>query len=104
MKKMLGKKAYNAARMQTVKKLAPMKKAFIELYKEKQKHMKKLYWRMFQDKDNMEGLSVVITQEDMINEVNYWNNEGNEEENPPVFEPVFMEEEEFKNLPEFEGF
>lgn len=66
--------------------------------------MKKLYWRMYQDKNSIKYTSVILTQEDMINEVNYWNSEGNEEIDAPVFEPVFMEEEEFSKLPEFEGF
>lgn len=66
--------------------------------------MKKLYWRMYQDKNSVNHGSVIITQGDMISEVHYWNNEGDEEMDAPVFEPVFMEEEEFNNLPEFKGF
>jgi len=67
--------------------------------------MKKLYWRMYQDKDSVEFRSVVITQEDMIREVEYINNEfGEEYGDYPVFEPCFMTEEEFNNLPEFDGF
>lgn len=65
---------------------------------------KKLYWRMYQDRENIDGTSVVITQEDMIREVMYLWNEGNEEDLFPVFEPVFMTEDEFESLPEFEGF
>lgn len=66
--------------------------------------MKKLYWKMYQDKNNIDGGSVIITKDEMINEISYWNNEANEEIEAPVFEPVFMEEEEFDKLPEFEGF
>lgn len=68
------------------------------------KKEKKLYWKMYQDKNSIKYRSVIITQEDMINEVNYWNNEGNEDEDAPVFEPIFMTEEEFNKLPEFKGF
>jgi hypothetical protein len=66
--------------------------------------MKKLYWRMYQDKQSVDYNSVIITYEDMLSEVYYWNNEANEEIDAPVFEPVFMEEEEFNKLPEFKGF
>lgn len=66
---------------------------------------KKLYWRMYQDKNSINYTSVVITQKDMIQEVEYIYNEyGEEYDDLPVFEPVFMTEEEFNNLPEFDGF
>jgi hypothetical protein len=66
--------------------------------------MKKLYWRMYQDMASVKFRSVVITQEDMIREVEYINKEYGEEWDYPVFEPCFMTEEEFNNLPEFDGF
>lgn len=66
--------------------------------------MEKCYWRMYQDKNNIDGSSVIITKEDMIDEVDYWNNYGDQEEDPPIFEPVFLEEDDFNNLDEFQGF
>lgn len=65
---------------------------------------KRLYWKMYQDKDSINGSSVIITQEEMIREVNYINQEYGEDEDFPVFEPVYMTQEEFNNLPEFGGF
>lgn len=65
---------------------------------------KKLYWKMYQDKNSINGSSVIITQEEMIREVNYINQEYGEDEDFPVFEPVYMTEELFNNLPEFGGF
>lgn len=82
--------------------IGKMAKEIEENLKEKDKP--RLYWRMFQDRKSVNYSSVVITQEDMIKEVEYWNNEGNEEMDAPVFEPVFMTEEEFDNLEEFKGF
>lgn len=66
--------------------------------------MRKLYWKMYQDKDSIEFQSVIITQEEMIREVEYINKEFGEDYDFPVFEPVYMTEEDFNNLPEFEGF
>lgn len=66
--------------------------------------MKNLYWRMYQDKLNVHGRSVIITQEEMMNEIKHAREYYSEDEDFPVFEPVFITEEEFKNLEEFEGF
>lgn len=65
--------------------------------------MKKLYWKMYQDRNNMTN-SVIITKKEMFDEISYLNNEMNEDEDFPVFEPVFITEEEYKSLPEFDGF
>lgn len=62
----------------------------------------KLYWRMYQDKKSIKYSSVILTEKEMKKEIEgfHWD----EEELPPVFEPVMMKEEDFKKLPEFEGF
>jgi hypothetical protein len=66
----------------------------------------KLYWRMYQDKESVKYSSVILTKEEMEKEVDLFFKEGLDDyyENPPIFEPVMMEEEDFKKLPEFEGF
>ena len=76
-----------------------------EVFDENVERGKILYWRMYQDKDSVKYTSVVITQEQMIQEVEYIHKEfGEEYGDYPVFEPCFMTKEEFENLPEFEGF
>lgn len=65
----------------------------------------KLYYKMYQDKQSVKYTSVILTEEEMKKEIKYFFSEGRDElELPPIFEPVMMEEEEFKKLPEFEGF
>lgn len=66
--------------------------------------MKKLYWKMYQDKNSTKYQSVTLTEEQMKTEIEYVFGGDYCEELAPVFEPVMMEEEEFKKLPEFEGF
>jgi hypothetical protein len=67
--------------------------------------MKKLYWRMYQDKKSTEYASVILTEDEMKIEIDgYFKDIYDEDELPPVFEPVMMEEKEFKKLPECEGF
>jgi len=65
--------------------------------------MKKLYWREHQDKKSI-GPNVVITTEDMMAQVKGFFEDPYDEELPPIFEPVMMTENEFKSLPEFDGF
>ena len=65
---------------------------------------RKLYFKVYQDKEEinahyvipantlkseMDSIKEVLTERDMLG---------------PVYEPVMMTEEEFKALPEFEGF
>lgn len=66
--------------------------------------MKKVYWKMYQDKYCINFNSVILTEEDMIKEVKGFFEYHDEEDDAPIFEPVYMTEEDFKNLPEFEGF
>jgi len=65
----------------------------------------KLYYKMYQDKESVKYSSVILTKEEMEKEIDlFFKNGMDEDELPPIFEPVMMEEEDFKKLPEFEGF
>lgn len=66
--------------------------------------MRKLYWKMYQSKEETSGQSVVLTLNDMLKEIEAFASEMDEDELPPVFEPVYMTEEEFNDLEEFQGF
>ena len=63
--------------------------------------MEKLYWKMYQDRNSVNGTSVIIKEEQIKDEINA---AREYDALLPVFEPVFMTEEEFNNLPEFKGF
>ncbi|MBU4317105.1 MAG: hypothetical protein KKF30_07505 [Proteobacteria bacterium] len=66
--------------------------------------MKKLYWRMYQDKHKtIYGLSVVVAQREMLAEIKAYFDDPADDD-PPVFEPVMMTEAEFEELPGFNGF
>jgi len=63
--------------------------------------MEKLYYKMYEDVKSIPGKSVVIEPDQMIDEINASRECGCD---MPVFEPVFMTESEFNELPEFTGF
>ena len=64
---------------------------------------KKIYYKTYQDRDNIQNLSYVQTEEDMLKCIKIHFNDC-PYELAPVFEPVEMTEEEFNALPEFRGF
>ena len=67
--------------------------------------MKKIYYRVYQDKENMCGRSFVKTMSDVSDMINYWvETSDNLGLLMPVFEPVLMTEDEFNSLPKFEGY
>jgi hypothetical protein len=64
---------------------------------------KKLYFKVYQDKDNTDGTFYIDTVENVFKlcQDDWYINDV---EQPPVFEPIYLTEEEFKRLPEFTGF
>ena len=65
---------------------------------------KKLYFRVYQDKENMDSF-YVDTKRNTELSIDSWIEEHNETDEPmPVIEPILMTEKEFEDLPEFEGF
>lgn len=61
---------------------------------------------MYEDRNTTEYQSVVIKPDDVAVEIDnhFKTHAGYDDVLPPVFEPIMMTENEFKNLPEFEGF
>lgn len=68
---------------------------------EREKMNKTMYYKMYQSINNIPGPSVIIKADQLMGEINAAKDSGIE---MPVFEPVFMAETEFGNLPEFDGF
>lgn len=65
--------------------------------------MKKLYWRMYLDKNSIGYNSVVLPDiSKVVEEAKYHFQELKGD--PPVFEPVMMSQKEFDSLSEFDGF
>jgi hypothetical protein len=67
----------------------------------------KLYFRVYQDKvsTNEDDLYYIDTVENVMNMCN--SSDFKDEcfdDLPPIFEPIFMNEKEFNNLPEFNGY
>jgi hypothetical protein len=63
---------------------------------------KKLYFKVYQDREDTD-IYYIETFDNvmkMCKDIDYII----DSELSPVFEPVYMTEEEFENLPEFEGF
>ena len=68
---------------------------------------KKLYYRVYQNRENMYGNSFIEKPENIKTIIEEWQKnvyECDPDELPPVFEPIFMNEDKFNNLEEFEGF
>ena len=67
---------------------------------------KKIYFKVYQDKDSIDGMYYVDTIANCIKNIPHWLKEYRENDEclPPIFEIVEMTDEEFENLPEFEGF
>lgn len=63
--------------------------------------MKNLYYKMYESVNDVPGRSVVISPDKVMDEINA---ARDADMLMPVFEPVFMTETEFNNLPGFDGF
>ena len=65
-----------------------------------------VYYRVYQDKENMDGGHYVDTLEGVVRSISNWRESVAESDEFlwPVIEPVEMTEEEFKALPEFTGY
>ena len=65
-----------------------------------------VYYRVYQDKENMDGGHYVDTLEGVVRSICNWRESAAESDEFlwPVIEPVEMTEEEFKALPEFTGY
>jgi len=68
--------------------------------------MKKLFLKVYQTKHLIDSTYFIERVENLPTLLEAEESEFNENEDylPFVFEPVFMTEEEFNNLPEFTGF
>ena len=65
---------------------------------------KKLYFKVWQSQDCVgDGYRYYIDTLDHIQELSYMF-KNNEIEDIPIFEPIFMSEDEFNKLPEFSGY
>lgn len=67
---------------------------------------KRVFYLMYQNIEEVNDLSVVLTREQVEIEVALWAQRSwNEsDELPPVFEPVLITKQEFDELEEFTGF
>ncbi len=67
--------------------------------------MKQMYFKVYQDKDSTQHSFYVDTVENVLKSCKIWLEEHDYSgEMVPVIEPVMMDEEEFNNLPDFEGY
>lgn len=66
---------------------------------------KNLYFKVYQDKESMEGLTYIDTPENIMKAIPDWLKDCRESgENMPVIEPIEMTDNEFSKLPEFTGY
>lgn len=66
---------------------------------------KKIYFKVYQDKENMGGNTYIDTIENIIKVIPDWIRDCIEcDSMMPVIEPVEMTEDEFSKLPEFTGY
>lgn len=65
---------------------------------------KKLYWRMYLDRTETDGKSAILSEQEMLVEANWYFEARDDEQLPPVFEPIMMTEKEFLIQPWFLGF
>lgn len=66
---------------------------------------KKIYFKVYQDRDNVGGTYYVETPDGINNSLPEWEECHLEYDEPfPVIEPVLMTEEEFNSLPDFNGY
>ena len=65
---------------------------------------KKLYFKVFQDRECIDYSYFVDKPENINTIIESWEENKVYEELPPVFEPIFMTEEEYNNLPDFQGY
>jgi hypothetical protein len=67
---------------------------------------KKLYFKVFADRKNINNAYYIDTVENVMcfcgggSHLMDWSDSGL----PPVFEPIYMTDDEFNSLPEFTGF
>lgn len=64
----------------------------------------RVYYKVYQDKESMDGSFYVETKEGVEKSLPYWIDENNDGGCMPVLEPTVMTVEDFENLPEFQGF
>ena len=66
----------------------------------------RLYFRVYQDKESMAGVTMVVRLGDLPGIIEEWRRESTERDDvlPPVFEPVYMVPADYDQLPEFGGF
>jgi len=62
-----------------------------------------MYFKIYQDKNNVDGSHYVDTLEGIQKSLPEWR-ESCEDEMFPVIEPVLMTQSEFEALPEFTGY
>ena len=65
--------------------------------------MRKMYFKIYLDKENIDT-HFVEEAEAMIDLFSHFEKNSGEYKLFPIIEPIMLTEEEFKNLPEFEGF
>ncbi len=67
---------------------------------------RKLYYRVYQDRNCMNYSFYVDTIDGVINSLEQWKTDAADSDEVllPVVEPVLMTDEEFANLPEFTGY
>jgi predicted transcriptional regulator len=66
--------------------------------------MEKLYYKVYQDKESIEDVYYIDTQEGVLATLEEWKSDSAEGELAPVFEPILMTKKEYERLPEFKGF
>ena len=66
--------------------------------------MKKIFWKMYQDKESTQYNFALMTTDGMNEEVLLYFEDQDEDAYPPVFEPIKMTQKEFDSYETFDGF
>ena len=93
--------------MAVIKTKPPQFKKYGHLIKNKKGEImkKRIYFKVYQDKDNINGNYYIDTIENILTMIPDWIESTIEYDYlMPVLEPIEMTEEEFENLPEFLGY
>jgi len=65
----------------------------------------KVFYKVYQDKESTGNRYYVDTLDGVLNDMSHWFDSHIEsDEGMPVLEPVLMTQEQFDEIPEFEGY